>query len=193
LHARVVAVAFRIHDHAGAEFGVHHVLANAQSARRAAGAGRRAAEARVALGRARERAGGEMRHHRLALLGQARREPLEQARRNLVEEARGQVVARLAVQQPRLREGQVQALSRAREGHVHQAALLFRAVLLQQALLMREQALLQAADEHCVELQALGRMHGHQLQGVLAFPRLVLTRFQGGMGKESGERVGILA
>ena len=48
LHAGVVALAFGVDDHARAELGVHHVLADAKAVRRAAGAGRRAAEARVA-------------------------------------------------------------------------------------------------------------------------------------------------
>jgi hypothetical protein len=53
-------------------------------------------------------------------------------------------------------------------------------------VLVREEALLQAADEDRVEFQALGGMHGHQLQGVVAFAGLVLAGFERGVRQEGG-------
>ncbi len=54
---------------------------------------------------------------------------------------------------------------------------------------MREQAFLQAAEEDDVELQPLGRMHGHQLQRVVALAGLVFAGFERGVGEE-GDQVG---
>ena len=55
------------------------------------------------------------------------------------------------------------ALPRAREADIGEAALLFQAgaALVVERALVREQALLPAGQEHGVEFQALGRMHGH--------------------------------
>ena len=115
------------------------------------------------------------------------RQILQQVGGNFIEEARGQVVARLAVQHARLREAQVEPLARARDGDVHQPALLFQPLVFVQRVLVREQPFFQPADEDDVELQALGRMHGHQLQRVVAFAGLVLAGFERGMGEEGRE------
>ncbi|MNT31295.1 hypothetical protein D3C72_1671240 [compost metagenome] len=53
---------------------------------------------------------------------------------------------------------------------------------------MREQALFQARDEHVVEFQALGRVHRHHLQRILARLRLVVARFQRRVRQEGGQR-----
>ena len=54
---------------------------------------------------------------------------------------------------------------------------------------MREQAFLEAGDEHRRKLQALGRVHGHHLQRVLAFTGLVLAGLQRRVRQERSERV----
>ena len=53
-----------------------------------------------------------------------------------------------------------------------------------EAVLVREQAFLQPADEHGVELQAFGRMYRHQLQGLGAVGRLVLAGLERRMRQE---------
>ena len=83
---------------------------------------------------------------------------------------------------------QVQALARPGDGHVHQPALLLEPVVVAHRVLVREQALLHAADEHAVELQALARMHRHQLDRVLPGLGLVVAGLQRGMGQEGGQR-----
>ena len=52
---------------------------------------------------------------------------------------------------------------------------------------MREQALFQAGNEHVVEFQALGRVHRHHLQRILARLRLVIPGFQRCVRQEGGE------
>ena len=53
---------------------------------------------------------------------------------------------------------------------------------------MREQALFQAGDEDRVELQALGGMHRHELDRVLALLRLVVAGFQRRVRQEGRQR-----
>ena len=55
---------------------------------------------------------------------------------------------------------------------------------------MREQALLEAGDEHRVELEALRRMHGHQLQRGPAFRRLRVAGLERRVREERGQRIG---
>src|SRR5690242_16332034 len=98
LDAGVAAGALGAHDDARTELGVMDVLADAEAAVAAARRGRRRAPVgRPGLGR-------------VAGLLQLRRQPLEQAGRDLFEEARLDVVAGLAVEHPRLGEGQVEPL-----------------------------------------------------------------------------------
>ena len=54
---------------------------------------------------------------------------------------------------------------------------------------MREQPVFQPGDEHLVELQALGRMHGHQLHRVLPVLGLVVAGLERRMGQEGGQAV----
>ena len=114
----------------------------------------------------------------------ARRDPFQTFIGQFVKKAALDVVARLPMQHAGLAEAQVQALACTRDGHIHQAALFFHAVGVAQALLVREEAFFNAGDEHGVKLQALGRMHRHQLHGVLASLRLVVARFKRGMGQK---------
>ncbi len=98
------------------------------------------------------------------------------------------MVADLPVQHAALCKRQVQALARPGDGYVHQATLFFQAVGVQQAVLVREQALLQAGNEDNVELQPLGGVHGHQLHRVLAGLCLVVAGLQRGMRQEGDQR-----
>jgi hypothetical protein len=95
------------------------------------------------------------------------------------------------VQHARLRVRQVEALARPRHRDVHQPALLLQAVALLRCVLVREQALLEAGDEDDVELQPLGRMHGHQLHRVLPLAGLMLAGFERGVREEGGQRTAI--
>ncbi|KAG0737949.1 hypothetical protein G6F22_021301 [Rhizopus arrhizus] len=66
------------------------------------------------------------------------------------------------MQHPALGQADVQALPRAGDRHIHQAALFFQPGLFQDAVLVREQPLFQAGNEDGVEFQAFGRVHRHQ-------------------------------
>src|SRR6218665_3849395 len=82
-------------------------------------------------------------------------EPLERRLRQFVEETAPEVVAGLAMEHARLRMGQLEAPALAGEGHVHQATLFLQSVALAGRVLVREQALFHAADEHTIKLQPL--------------------------------------
>ena len=84
-------------------------------------------------------------------------------------------------------------MARAGDRHVGKAPLLFQAVALHHALLVRKQTLLEPGQEHHVELQPLRRVHAHHLQRFLPFARLVLASLERGVGKKRGERVDRLA
>ena len=51
-----------------------------------------------------------------------------------------------------------------------------------------KQSFFEAGDEDAVKLQALGRVHGHQLHCILPGLRLVVSRLQSGVGKKSHQR-----
>ncbi|MCY1538228.1 hypothetical protein D9M68_737580 [compost metagenome] len=121
------------------------------------------------------------------------REPFQAGFGQLVEEAALHVVARLAVQHARLRVAEIQPLPRACDRHVHQTALFFQPIAVAHRILVREQALFHAGDEHHIELQPLGRVHGHELHRVLPGLRLVVARFERGVGEEGRERAHGLA
>src|SRR2546427_9359209 len=129
LHAGLAALAFGIDDDAGAEFRMHYVLADAK----ATGVARFLEHGLLLFCRSPDE---------FLPSGKARCEPLHEPLGDLLEEARRDVVARLAVQQAGLRVREVQAMARARDRDVGQAALLFQAVALDAAPLWREQALL---------------------------------------------------
>ncbi|MNR06204.1 hypothetical protein D3C85_1222670 [compost metagenome] len=98
------------------------------------------------------------------------------------------MVTHLAMQHTALGEGHIEPLARAGDRHVHQAALFLQPIGLHRAVLVREQPFLQAGDEHHVEFEALGRVHGHHLHRVLAGLGLVVAGLQRGMGQERHER-----
>src|SRR3546814_2428642 len=52
---------------------------------------------------------------------------------------------------------------------------------------MRKQAFFDAGYENRIEFQALGRVHGHQLDRILAGLRLIFPGFERGMGKKRGQ------
>src|SRR2546425_2984324 len=134
LHAGIAALAFGIDDDAGAELRMHYILADAK----ATGVTRFLEHGLLLFCRSPDE---------FPAFGEARRQPLNELPRDLLEEARRDVVARLAVQQAGLRVRQVQAMARARDRDVGQAALLFQAVALGDALLVRKEALLQPREE----------------------------------------------
>ena len=117
----------------------------------------------------------------------ARCEPLERLLGQLVKEPALEVVARLAVQHARLRVAQVEAFARARECHVHQAALLFQTIGVGERVFVREQPLFQPGNEHAIKLQTLGRVHRHELDCVLPGLRHVVARLQRGVRQKSGQ------
>ena len=82
---------------------------------------------------------------------------------------------------------QVQALARAGDGDVHQAAFFFQPVAVVHRVLVREQALFHAGDKHAVKFQPLGSVHRHQLHSVLPGLGLVVAGLQRGMGQKGGQ------
>ena len=180
LRACVAARTLQPDHHAVAEFGVPHRLPDLQP---------------VMGGCARRRGNGPWcrrwqgpRWKRLRRSRAPRGQPAHRLGRQFLEEARPDAVAGLPVQQPALRKAEEQVFARARDRHVHQAALLLQAPTLAQAVLMGKEALFQAGDEHRLELQALGRVDRHQLQRVLPLARLVVARFQRCVRQKRGER-----
>ncbi len=115
-------------------------------------------------------------------------EPLQALRRQLVQKAAARVVAGLAVQHARLGVAQVQALARARNGHVHQPPLLLQRLRAAAGVVVREQAFFEPGDEHGVEFQPLGGVYGHELHRVLPALGLVVARFQRGVAQEGLQR-----
>ena len=96
------------------------------------------------------------------------------------------------MQHASLRKREIKPAPRAGERDVHEPAFLLDTVGLRQAVLVREQAFLQPADEYAVELETLRRMHGHQLQRLGPRLRLVLTRLERGVREKRGELVGLV-
>ena len=92
------------------------------------------------------------------------------------------------MQHPRLRKRQIEPRARARDGHVHQPALFFQPVLLGHRVLVRKQSFFQAGDEDRVELEPLGRVHGHQLDRLCALRGLVIAGLERGVREEGGQR-----
>ena len=93
------------------------------------------------------------------------------------------------MQHAALREAQVKPAPRAGDRHIHQAAFLIQTTVRVDAILVREQALFQAGDEHGVKLQPLGSMHSHQMQRIVLVARLMFARFQRCMSEERSEAV----
>ena len=55
-----------------------------------------------------------------------------------------------------LREAQIQAVARARDRHIHQSSLFFHTFFFANRIFMREQSLLQTADENHIKFQPFG-------------------------------------
>jgi hypothetical protein len=104
---------------------------------------------------------------------------------------RRQAVARLPVQQARLRVAQIEAVAGTRHGDVHQPSFLLQAVALLRRVLVREKTLFEAGDEDDIELESLGSMHGHQLDRFLALAGLMLAGLQRGVREKGSERTAI--
>ena len=115
----------------------------------------------------------------------------QQRCRQFVEKTRRQAVARLSVQQAGLRVAQVETVTGAGNGHVHQPPLLLQPVALLCCVLVREKTLFETCDEDDVELQPLGSMDGHQLHCFRSLASLVLASLQRGMRQKGSERPAI--
>src|SRR5258708_4616145 len=202
LHAGVEPAALEVDDDAVAELGVAHVLpdperllvgtlhleAGALRGLVAVGIGRRSAPAagapRPAPAAAEERALAAMLE---LLFGQ--HDPLAEIGRDLLDETRHDAVARLAVQHAAAGVRDVEALARARDRHVHEAALFLDAAVLEHAVLVGEESLLQPRDEDRGELEPLGGVDRHELQRVLSRSGFALARFQARVREERGENL----
>ena len=79
---------------------------------------------------------------------------------------------------------QVQALARAGDGHVGQAAFFLQPVVVAHGVFVGEQALFHAGNKHAVKFQALAGVHGHELDGVLPGSGHVVARFECRVGQE---------
>ena len=88
------------------------------------------------------------------------------------------------MQHARLCVADVEALTRARDGHIHQAAFFFQRFTIQTGVFVWKQPFFQPANKYRVKFQPLGGVYRHQLHRVLPCLRLVVARFQRGMGQE---------
>ena len=88
--------------------------------------------------------------------------PVDEVDRELVEEAAGRVVAGRAPRGADEGPGDVEALLRAGETDVGEAALLLELGLVAERALVGEDAVLEAGEEDDRELEALGRVERHQ-------------------------------
>ena len=77
-----------------------------------------------------------------------------------------------------LRMAEVQTFARTRDGHVHQATLLFQAVEVVHGIFVWKQGFFKASDKYRIKLQAFAGMHCHELNGVFTGLGLVVSRFQ---------------
>ena len=94
------------------------------------------------------------------------------------------------MQHPALRMGDVEAALRARHRDIHEPPLLLDAVVFVAAVLVRKQPFFEAGDEYGVELEPLGRVHGHELQRRPALGRLRFARLERRMREECRQRIG---
>lgn len=101
-----------------------------------------------------------------------------------IQKTAAHVVAGLPMQHARLGEGDMQTLSGAGHGDIHQSPLLLEPSLLGHCIFVREEAFLKTSDEHPIELQALGRMHRHELDGILTLLSLVVAGLERCMGEK---------
>ncbi len=111
---------------------------------------------------------------------------LDEAAGDLLQEARRHVVLSGTPQRARSSVHQVQTVHGPRDAHIGQPALLFH-VLLVQGPLMREDALLHAADEHHGELEPLGVVQGHEREQRARVGDRVDVRVERDLLQEAGE------
>ncbi|KPZ19749.1 Uncharacterized protein ALO56_05260 [Pseudomonas viridiflava] len=176
LHAGLGASAFEVENHAFAEYGMLHALAQGELGFRDAGTGKQAAV--VDLLRAAERSADAV--------GKAHF--LNQRGRDFAYETRDLVVGLAAVQATRLGVGHDQLLHGAGNADVSQTAFLFKTAGLFQAHLVRKQAFFHAHQEHVRKLQTLGAVQRHQLDAFFVLLGLGVTCFQRRMPEEGRQR-----
>ena len=81
----------------------------------------------------------------------------------------------------------IEPASGPRDGHIHEPTLLLEPVGLGHTVLVGEEPLFQAREKDGLKLQALGRVNGHELHGILALGRLVVAGLERGMAQEGGQ------
>jgi hypothetical protein len=91
------------------------------------------------------------------------------------------------VQSPLFGMRYVEGFLRTRYADVAKAAFLLQSGRIRDRALMRKQPVFHAGKKHHWELQALRRMHGHELNTVFPGVRLPLAGFQGRVGQERVE------
>ena len=96
---------------------------------------------------------------------------------------------RLAEDLPLLGAGKAQALAGAGDGHVGEAPLLFHGRRVAHGVHVGEQGLLHAGHPDAVEFQALGRVHGHEGDGLPVLGHRVQVGTQPHPLDEVGQRV----
>src|SRR5699024_6996159 len=96
---------------------------------------------------------------------------VEHALGHLVEEAAGRHELGLAPQGPHLGPGEEELLAGAGDAHVGQAPLLLELLRIAQGAVVGEGAVLHAGEEHDRELEALGRVQGHEGDELILLPR----------------------
>ena len=96
---------------------------------------------------------------------------------------------RLAEDLPLLGAGKAQALAGAGDGHVGEAPLLFHGRRVAHGVHVGEQSLLHAGHPDAVEFQALGRVHGHEGDGLPVLGHRVQVGTQPHPLDEVGQRV----
>ena len=118
----------------------------------------------------------------------ARPDFLDELGRHLGDEPRRRAVAVHAVHAPLLGVGEVQLAHGPRGADIAEPALLLEPGDVGDRALVREQPVLQPAQEHHRELETLGRVQGHHLHAVLPGLGLSLAGFEHRVRQERGER-----
>ena len=162
-----------VDNHAGAEFGVADVLADAEAC---VGLWRFVVVDDFVFGR-----GGLARAAVAVVGGFFDGQVVQYFGWDFFDEAGDDAELGLSVQHALLRHGDVEAFLGAGDGDVHEAAFFFEAAAFGKAHFAGEAAFFHAGEEDGVELQAFGGVDGHELDGFFACACLVFAGFEGGV------------